>query len=77
MARSKTSNTWLTEHFNDEFVKLAQKEGYRSRAVYKLIEMDDKDRLLKKGMTVVDLGAAPGGWSELLAGRWLHWAPDA
>ena len=69
MARSKTSNTWLTEHFNDEFVKLAQKEGYRSRAVYKLIEMDDKDRLLKKGMTVVDLGAAPGGWSELLAKR--------
>lgn len=69
MARSKTSNTWLTEHFNDEFVKLAQKEGYRSRAIYKLIEMDDKDRLLKKGMSVVDLGAAPGGWSELLSKR--------
>jgi len=69
MARSKTSNTWLTEHFNDEFVKRAQKEGYRSRAVYKLIEMDDKDRLLKKGMAVVDLGAAPGGWSELLSKR--------
>ena len=61
MARSKTSNQWLTEHFNDEFVKRAQKEGYRSRAIYKLIEMDDKDRLLKKGMAVVDLGAAPGG----------------
>ena len=69
MARSKTSNQWLTEHFNDEFVKLAQKEGYRSRAIYKLIEMDDKDRLLKKGMSVVDLGAAPGGWSELLSKR--------
>ena len=69
MARSKTSNQWLTEHFSDEFVKRAQKEGYRSRAVYKLIEMDDKDRLLKPGMTVVDLGAAPGGWSELLSKR--------
>ena len=69
MARSKTSNKWLTEHFSDEFVKKAQKEGYRSRAIYKLIEMDDKDRLLKPGMTVVDLGAAPGGWSELLSKR--------
>ena len=69
MARSKTSNKWLTEHFSDEFVKRAQKEGYRSRAIYKLIEMDDKDRLLKPGMTVVDLGAAPGGWCELLSKR--------
>ena len=69
MSRSKTSNQWLTEHFNDEFVKRAQKEGYRSRAIYKLIEIDDKDRLLKKGMAVVDLGAAPGGWSELLSKR--------
>lgn len=69
MARSKTSNKWLTEHFSDEFVKKAQKEGYRSRAIYKLIEMDDKDRLLKPGMTVVDLGAAPGGWCELLSKR--------
>jgi len=69
MARSKTSNKWLTEHFNDEFVKRAQKEGYRSRAVYKLLEMDDKDKLLKPGMTVVDLGAAPGSWSELLSKR--------
>jgi 23S rRNA (uridine2552-2'-O)-methyltransferase len=69
MARSKTSNKWLTEHFNDEFVKKAQKEGYRSRAVYKLMEMDDKDRLLKPGMAVVDLGAAPGSWSELLSKR--------
>jgi len=69
MARSKTSNKWLTEHFSDEFVKKAQKEGYRSRAIYKLIEMDDKDKLLKPGMTVVDLGAAPGGWCELLSKR--------
>lgn len=69
MARTKTSNKWLTEHFNDEFVKRAQKEGYRSRAVYKLMEMDDKDQLLKSGMSVVDLGASPGGWSELLSKR--------
>lgn len=69
MARTKTSNKWLTEHFNDEFVKRAQKEGYRSRAVYKLMEMDDKDQLLKPGMSVVDLGAAPGSWSELLSKR--------
>ena len=69
MARSKTSNKWLTEHFSDEFVKRAQKEGYRSRAIYKLLEMDDKDKLLKPGMTVVDLGAAPGSWCELLSKR--------
>lgn len=69
MARSKTSNKWLTEHFSDEFVKRSQKEGYRSRAVYKLMEMDDKDRLLKPGMTVVDLGAAPGSWCELVSKR--------
>ena len=64
MARSKTSNAWLAEHFNDEFVKRARKEGYRSRAVYKLQEIDARDRLLKPGMTVVDLGAAPGAWSR-------------
>jgi 23S rRNA (uridine2552-2'-O)-methyltransferase len=64
MARSKTSNAWLAEHFNDEFVKRARKEGYRSRAVYKLQEIDARDRLLKPGMIVVDLGAAPGAWSQ-------------
>jgi len=69
MARSRTSSKWLQEHFNDEFVKRSQKEGYRSRAVYKLMEIDDKDRLLKPGMTVVDLGAAPGSWSELVSKR--------
>lgn len=69
MARSKTSNAWLAEHFNDEFVKRARKEGYRSRAVYKLQEIDARDRLIKPGMTVVDLGAAPGAWSQYLVER--------
>jgi len=69
MARSKTSNAWLAEHFNDEFVKRARKEGYRSRAVYKLQEIDTRDRLLKPGMIVVDLGAAPGAWSQYLVER--------
>jgi 23S rRNA (uridine2552-2'-O)-methyltransferase len=69
MPRSKTSNAWLAEHFNDEFVKRARKEGYRSRAVYKLQEIDARDRLLKPGMTVVDLGAAPGAWSQYLVER--------
>jgi 23S rRNA (uridine2552-2'-O)-methyltransferase len=69
MARSKTSNAWLAEHFNDEFVKRARKEGYRSRAVYKLQEIDTRDRLLKPGMVVVDLGAAPGAWSQYLVER--------
>ncbi|MDY6979438.1 MAG: 23S rRNA (uridine(2552)-2'-O)-methyltransferase RlmE [Pseudomonadota bacterium] len=67
MARSKTSKKWLTEHFDDPYVKKAQQEGWRSRAIYKLIEIDERDRLLKPGMTVVDLGAAPGGWSEYAA----------
>ncbi len=67
MARSKTSKKWLQEHFADAFVKKAQKEGYRSRAAYKLLEIQNKDKILKPGMTVVDLGAAPGGWSEVAA----------
>jgi len=65
MARSKSSTRWLREHFTDEYVKRAQQEGYRSRAVYKLLEIQEKDRLLRPGLTVVDLGAAPGGWSQL------------
>ena len=65
MPRSKSSARWLREHFTDEYVKRAQREGYRSRAVYKLLEIHEKDRLLQPGMTVVDLGAAPGGWSQL------------
>ena len=64
MAKSKSSKSWLKEHFDDEYVRRSQRDGYRSRAVYKLIEIDQKDRLLKSGMLVVDLGAAPGGWSE-------------
>ena len=60
MARSKTSARWLKEHFDDPYVKLAKQEGYRSRASYKLTEIDDKHRLLRPGMSVIDLGAAPG-----------------
>ena len=69
MARSKQSKRWLKEHFDDRYVQQAQKDGYRSRAVYKLLEIDEKDHLLKPGMTVVDLGAAPGGWSQVAAMR--------
>lgn len=65
MARSKTSKGWLKEHFDDPYVKQAQKDGYRSRASYKLLEIQEKDRLLRPGMTVLDLGAAPGGWSQV------------
>ena len=64
--RSKSSQRWLREHFNDPFVKRAQAEGVRSRSTYKLEELIDRDRFLKPGMVVVDLGAAPGGWSELV-----------
>jgi 23S rRNA (uridine2552-2'-O)-methyltransferase len=64
VARSKSSRRWLKEHFEDEFVRRARKEGYRSRAVFKLEELQRKDHLLRPGMTVVDLGAAPGGWSQ-------------
>ncbi|MEJ1297150.1 MAG: 23S rRNA (uridine(2552)-2'-O)-methyltransferase RlmE [Candidatus Sedimenticola sp. (ex Thyasira tokunagai)] len=64
MKKSKSSRRWLDRHVNDEYVKRSQKEGYRSRAVYKLLEINEKDRLLKPGQTVVDLGAAPGGWSQ-------------
>ena len=64
MARSKSSHRWLREHFSDPFVKKAQAEGLRSRAAYKLEELIERDRLLKPGMVVVDLGAAPGGWSQ-------------
>lgn len=67
MARSKTSQRWLKEHFDDPYVKLAQKEGYRSRASYKLLELQEKDRILRPGMRVVDLGAAPGGWSQVVS----------
>ncbi len=65
MARSKTSNAWLQEHVNDHWVHQAQKDGYRARAAYKLVEIDEKDHLLRKGMYVADLGAAPGSWSQV------------
>jgi 23S rRNA (uridine2552-2'-O)-methyltransferase len=68
-SRSKSSARWLKEHFNDPFVKRAQSEGWRSRAVFKLEELIDRDRLLKPGMIVVDLGAAPGGWSQMVRER--------
>ena len=69
MKPSKTSKQWMREHVNDPFVQLAQKEGYRSRAAYKLLEIDTKDRLLKPGTVVVDLGATPGGWSQVAAAK--------
>lgn len=65
MARSKTSLGWLKRHVNDPYVKQAQKDGYRSRASYKLLEVQEKYKLIRPGMTVVDLGAAPGGWSQV------------
>jgi len=70
MARSKSSRTWMRRHLKDEFVKRAQLEGYRSRAAFKLIEIQQKDHLIKPGHIVVDLGAAPGGWSQL-AREWV------
>ena len=65
MAKKGSSRRWMHEHLNDEYVKKAQKEGYRSRAVYKLLEIIDKNRILTKGDRVIDLGAAPGGWSQV------------
>jgi 23S rRNA (uridine2552-2'-O)-methyltransferase len=65
MKPSKTSKQWMREHVNDPFVQQAKKDGYRSRAAYKLLEIDAKDHLLKHGAVVVDLGATPGGWSQV------------
>lgn len=67
MKRTRTSKAWMREHVTDPYVQRAQKEGYRSRAAYKLMELDERDHLLKPGMTVVDLGAAPGGWTQVAA----------
>lgn len=67
MKRSRTSKAWMREHVTDPYVQMAQKDGYRSRAAYKLIEMDERDHLIKPGMIVVDLGAAPGGWTQVVA----------
>jgi len=69
MKPTRTSKAWMQEHLNDEFVKRAQKEGYRARAAYKLIEIDDKDKLIKPGMTIVDLGSTPGSWSQVAVQR--------
>lgn len=65
MTRSKSSKQWLKEHFDDDYVRRSQEQGYRSRASFKLLEMQEKDQLIRPGMTVVDLGAAPGGWSQV------------
>jgi len=65
VARSKSSRRWLKEHVNDPYVKQAQKDGYRSRASYKLLEIQEKDRILRPGMRVIDLGSTPGGWSQV------------
>ena len=68
MARTKSSAGWLSRHLSDPFVKQAQKDGYRARSAYKLIELNEKDRLIRPGMRIMDLGSAPGGWSQV-AGR--------
>jgi len=65
MKKHRSKQRWLDEHFNDPYVKQAQQLGYRSRAVFKLIEINERDKLLRKNITVVDLGAAPGGWSQV------------
>ena len=65
MPRSKSSSTWLQRHVSDPFVKKAQLEGYRSRSAYKLVELNEKDRLIRPGMRIMDLGSAPGGWSQV------------
>lgn len=69
MARARSSRRWLREHFSDPYVREAQRRGHRSRAVFKLEEIDRRDRLVRPGQRIVDLGAAPGGWSEYCAAR--------
>ena len=66
MAKSKSSKRWLNEHFDDHYVKMAQQQGLRSRSAFKLIELQEKYQLIRPGMTVVDLGAAPGGWCQVV-----------
>jgi 23S rRNA (uridine2552-2'-O)-methyltransferase len=67
MARSKTSKQWMDEHVNDPYVKKAKIDGYRSRASYKIIEINEKDKIIRAGNIVMDLGSAPGGWSQVVA----------
>ena len=71
-SRSKSSGTWLREHFDDHYVKQAQRLGLRSRAAFKLMEIQERDRLIKPGMTILDLGSAPGGWSQVA----VDWVGD-
>jgi 23S rRNA (uridine2552-2'-O)-methyltransferase len=68
MSRTKSSHRWMQRHVNDEYVKRSRREGYRSRAAYKLLELQERDRFIRPGQLVVDLGAAPGGWSQVAAG---------
>lgn len=67
MSKQKKNNGWMERHLNDNYVKKSKADGYRSRAAYKIIELNEKDKLFKPGMTVVDLGAAPGGWSQVVS----------
>ncbi|WP_287878663.1 23S rRNA (uridine(2552)-2'-O)-methyltransferase RlmE [Aquitalea sp.] len=67
MARSTSSNTWLREHVNDQYVQMAKKDGYRARAAYKLLEINEKDKLIRPGTVLADLGSAPGSWSQVAA----------
>ena len=69
MSRNKRTRSWMQTHTSDTYVKQARQAGYRSRAAYKLLEIDERDHLLKPGMTVIDLGAAPGGWSQAAAAK--------
>ena len=69
VAKNKFNKNWLHDHVNDPYVKLAQKEGYRARAAYKLAEIDEQDHLIRAGMTVVDLGSTPGSWSQYIRNR--------
>jgi len=69
MKKSHSSKQWLRRHVNDPYVQRSKREGYRSRSAYKLTEIDERDKVLKPGMTIVDLGAAPGGWSQVAAKR--------
>lgn len=69
MAKNKLNKNWLHDHINDPFVKLAQKEGYRARAVYKLKEIDESEKIIKRGQVIVDLGSTPGSWSQYVRNR--------
>src|ERR1700761_2196981 len=76
MARTKSSASWMSRHLSDPFVKQAQKDGYRSRSAYKLIELNEKDKLIRPGMRVMDLGSAPGGWSRVVGAKGRVLATD-